>query len=197
MIIKGDWSSFLDLEGEELLFVTRRHPFVIIYPLFILGFLTIIFLTSAIFLYTKIFPSFTMLIASVLMIFSISLTLSIYSYIYWYFHLYVLTNRKILEVKYTPLFSHIVNDIFLDKVACTEIDLSSRGFFNELIDMGDLTITFDRPTHEEEFVLHGIKGCDDLGKFLTQKLMIGNNIQQESAVIWMRNRNNIITKPAI
>lgn len=197
MIIKGDWGSFLDLEVEELFFVKRQHPFVIVYPLFILLLLTVTFLTSAVFLYTRVFPSVAMLIISWLMIISISMTLTIYTYIYWYFHLYILTNRKILEVKYTPLFSHIVNDIFLDKVNCTEIDLDSRGFFNELIDMGDLTITFDRPTHEEEFVLHNIKGCDDLGKFLTQKLMIGSSPLQDSSVIWMRNKNNIVTKPAV
>ncbi len=97
---------------------------------------------------------------------------------------------------YTPLYSHVVNDIFLDKVNCTEIDLSSQGFFHELIDMGNLTITFDRPTHQEEFVLQDIKNCDEIGKFLTQHLMAGRR-QAVGEMIWMKQRNNLYPKAAV
>ena len=127
---------------------------------------------------------------------SIGISISAYSLVYWYFHIYVLTNKKILEVKYTPLFSHVVNDIFLDKVNCTEIDLSSNGFFNELIGMGNVSITFDRPTSQEVFLLQDIKDCDKIGKFLTQKLMAGGE-NELGNIIWMRNRGNAIPGAAI
>ncbi|HUQ85275.1 MAG TPA: hypothetical protein VM077_03025 [Candidatus Limnocylindrales bacterium] len=196
MVIKGDWDNFLNLEGEELLFVKRRHPFIIIYPLFLISTFTVIFSLFSQFLFTFIVPSFPLFIATTLLICSFSMSLMIYSYIYWYFHLYILTTRKILEVKYTPLFAHVVNDIFLDKVNCTEIDLSSKGFFHELIDMGDLIITFDRPTHQEEFILQDVKDCDELGKFLTQKLM-DRNSEMAGETIWLRGRARIRPKIAI
>lgn len=187
MIIKGDWSRFADLPDEELFLVKRKHPFIIIPSLLLLVFLTIAAGGAAFYFFTSIFPSTSLLIASILVILSIVVSGVIHTYIYWYFHLYVVTNKKILEVKYAPLFSHVVNDIFLNNVNCTEIDLKSNGFFHELIDMGDLTITFDRPTHQEEFTLSDIKNCDLTGKYLTRKLMDGS-IQRAENVIWMKSR---------
>lgn len=81
-----------------------------------------------------------------------------------------------------------MNDILLDKVNCTEIDLRRTGFVNELIDMGDVAITFDRPTRQEEFVLKDIESSYRLGIFLTKQLLDhkGTSLQQ-SQTIWLRN----------
>jgi hypothetical protein len=187
MIIRGDWSRFIDLPDEELFLVKRKHPFVIIPSLLLVTILASAAVLAAFFIFTRFIPSTPLLIASFLIILSFAVSGVIHAYIYWYFHLYVLTNKKILEVKYAPLFSHVVNDIFLDNVNCTEIDLKSNGFFHELIDMGDLTITFDRPTHQEEFTLSDIKDCDMIGKYLTRRLMDGSTHEAEN-VIWMRAR---------
>lgn len=99
--------------------------------------------------------------------------------------MYILTTRKILEISYNPLSSRIVNDILLDHVNCTEIDLRTHGFFNELIGMGDIVITFDRPTHQEEFVFRDVKECHDLGRFLTRQLM-DRHVQNMMQPIWFR-----------
>lgn len=196
MVSKGDWNTFLDMEGEELLLVTRKHIFRVISPLLVTWLTASLFGLAAYFLFIRIIFSVPLFVLSLMLIVSIGISLGVYSWAYWYFHLYILTNRKILEVMYTPLYSHVVNDIFLDKVNCTEIDLSSKGFFHELIDMGDLTITFDRPTHQEEFVLQDIMNCDEVGKFLTQKLMAGRN-RDLGEMIWMRERNNLFPKAAV
>lgn len=189
MIIKGDWSRFTDLPDEELLLVKRKHPFIIIPTLLLISILSVVGIFSAYFVFANISSSFPLFMASAFFISSLAISGAIHAYIYWYFHLYVLTNKKILEVKYAPLFSHVVNDIFLDNVNCTEIDLSSSGFFHELIDMGDLTITFDRPTHQEEFTLQDIKDCDTIGKYLTRKLMDGSIHHEAEKLIWMRPKN--------
>jgi membrane-associated HD superfamily phosphohydrolase len=196
MIIKGNWSNFLGLKGEELLLVQRRHIFLLVYPIFLNFLIFSIFSAAAYFIFSYVLPSIPLLIISLLLMLCMAISLSIYTAVYWYFHLYILTNRKILEVKYTPLFSHVVNDIFLDKVNCTEIDLSSKGFLHELIDMGDVTITFDRPTHQEEFVLQNIKNCDEIGRFLTQKLMDGRK-ERLGDILWFRSRSNLVSKPII
>lgn len=196
MVNKGDWSTFLDMEGEELLLVTRKHIFRVISPLLITWMTASLFGLAAYLLFIQIIFSIPIFVLSLMLIISIGISVAVYSWVYWYFHLYILTNRKILEVIYTPLYSHVVNDIFLDKVNCTEIDLSSKGFFHELIDMGDLTITFDRPTHQEEFVLQDIKSCDEVGKFLTQKLMAGRG-GESGEMIWMRSRSNLARKAVI
>ncbi len=196
MIIEGNWESFLNLKDEQLLFVIRRHIFTLIYPISLTIILASVFELIAFFLFFTIIRSLPLFVITFLVIATIALSLITYSVVYWYFHLYVLTNRKLLEVWYTPLFSHMVNDIFLDKVNCTEIDLSSNGFFHELIDMGNISITFDRPTHEEEFVLRDIKNCDALSKFLMQNVM-DNAIEKREEAVFVRPRARFIRKVVV
>jgi hypothetical protein len=196
MIIKGEWGRFIDLPNEEILLVKRKHPFVIIFPLILIALFAFISFFGVFYILNNSFFSFPIYIASLFVILSSSISGAIFIAIYWYFHLYILTSRKILEVKYTPLFSHVVNDIFLDNVSCTEVDLKSSGFFHEIIDMGDITITFDRPTHQEEFTLSDIKDCDEIGKFLVQKLMNTAN-QSNGNIIWMRGKRGIVEEAAI
>lgn len=195
MIIKGDWSNFLNLKGEELFLVKRRHIFILLYPIILILFLASVFTLTSYVVYNYFIHSFPLLITTIFLLFSLTMSSIAYAIVNWYFHIYILTNRKILEVWYTPLSNHVVNDVFLDRVNCTEIDLSSKGFFHELIDMGDLTITFDRPTHQEEFVLRDLKNCDGIDKLLTQKFL--DNVQRKEEGIWMRPRSRWLPKPAI
>lgn len=196
MIIKGDWNNFLDLQGEELFLVQRKHIFTLISPILLIISFFLMFAVLSFLLFYYIFASMMLFVLSLLLFVSISMSLSVYSFAYWYYNLYILTSKKILEVKYSPLSSHVINDIFLEKVNCTEIDLSTKGFFHELIDMGDLTITFDRPTHQEEFMLQNIKNCDDIGKFLTQKLM-DKKREMAGETLWFRSKNTFIPKAAV
>ncbi len=74
----------------------------------------------------------------------------------------------------------------LDRVNCTEIDLRTNGFMNELMDMGDIAITFDRPTHQEEFILKDIQGSHELANFLTQQLLDGRQLDISPQTIWFK-----------
>jgi hypothetical protein len=56
-------------------------------------------------------------------------------------------------------------------VNCTEIDLKKNGIMGEFFDLGNVTITFDRPTHQEEFILEDLTDCERVGNFLTRELM--------------------------
>lgn len=171
LIAKGNWDSFLTLANEELLLVQRRHIFVILLPIFLTSFVVILFIFASFVLFIQFFNSIPLFIIAALLIVSAGLSLIVKVIIDWYFHIYILTNRKILEIWYTPLASYTVNDILLDKVNCTEIDLNIHGFVHELIDMGDVVITFDRPTHEEEFILKDIPRPEKIERYLTRTLM--------------------------
>jgi hypothetical protein len=193
MITRGNWNIFLTLKGEELLLVKRKHPFVVTIPIIIICCLTIFFITSAFILFQNIFFSPSLFYVTTLLLISIAISLSTKNIVDWYFHMYILTNRKILELRYTPLTSYIVNDVMLDRVNCTEVDLQSNGFFNEIIDMGDICITFDRPTRREEFVLKDIQGSHELATYLTQQLLDGtpqsSALLQPQNTIWFRQHN--------
>lgn len=193
MIIKGDWKKFLTLRNEELLLVKRRHPFVIFFPILFTAIACMFFISGAYVLFNFLLFSPSLFFISMLIILSITTSIVTKMLIDWYFHMYILTNRRILELRYTPLTSFVTNDIMLDRVSCTEIDLQSNGFINELMDIGDVLITFDRPTHQEVFTLKDIQGHHELARYLTQQLMDGHeHIQMHP--IWFRDRKIAIAK---
>lgn len=171
MITSGNWRNFLTLEGEKLLLVKRSHPFVVILPSIALFVLTLLLLIILFFFLIVLTSAVQLFLVSSLVIISLFFTFLMKCILDWHFHLYILTTRKILEVWYTPLYSYIVNDVLLDSVNCTQIDIQRNGLFEELLDMGDIVITFDRPTHQDEFVLRNIKQCYQLSTYLTKSLI--------------------------
>lgn len=177
IIANGNWKAFLTLKGEKLLLVIRKHPFVVIFPIITLIILTALFLVSAYILFQRVFNSFPLFVTSSLLLISVTIGIIAKLVVDWYFHVYILTNRKILEFRYTPLTSYVVNDIMLDRVFCTEVDYQTSGIIQDIFDIGDIIITFDRPTHQEEFILHDIQSCSRIGTFLTQQLMDGNTYE--------------------
>ncbi len=183
-IATGDWKTFLTLRDENLLLVVRKHPYVVIFPILFLLILAVFFIGSAYFFFDRIFSSFSLFIVSSLIVISFSIGIIAKLIIDWYFHIYLLTNRKILEFRYTPLTSYVVNDVMLDRVYCTEIDFQTNGFVEDLIDLGDIIITFDRPTHQEEFIMKDIQACHEVGNFLTQQLLDGNPKNDSFNPIW-------------
>lgn len=163
-------SNFFTLPGEKLLLATRKHWFVLAIPLVITGIVSFMFVIFSSFL-LLFFPSFPILFfLTTLVIVLFTLSYDIKLIIDWYFHIYLVTSRKILEVCYSPFFSYNVNDVLLDQVRCTEVDVRTDGIVNELLNLGDVTVTFDRPTHQEAFVFLGISDPKKVGIFLGDAL---------------------------
>lgn len=74
----------------------------------------------------------------------------------------------------------------LDRVRCTEIDVKTNGILNEMFDIGTITLTFDRPTHREEFMLEDIKRPHQIGNYLSRVL---ESIEYgESNVYWYKSK---------
>lgn len=188
MITHGDWNVFITLKDEHLLLVKRKHPFVMLMPIFTINCLALFFISSGFVLFQEFLLSSSLFVVTMLLLISITVSLITKIIIDWYFHIYILTNRKILELRYTPLTSYLVNDVMLDRVNCTEIDLRTHGFLNELIDMGDILITFDRPTSREEFILKDVQGSHALATYLTQQLLDVKQPEMLSQPIWFKER---------
>lgn len=88
----------------------------------------------------------------------------------WYFHFYIVTNRKILEVWHSPLISHSTNEVLLDQVRVTEIDVATGGIVEELLNIGSIKLVFDRPSHDESFTLKNIENPKKVGSLLADNL---------------------------
>jgi hypothetical protein len=176
-ICTGNWQTFITLKGEKLLMAIRKHPFVLAMPIIAVIVLTGVLLIAGFVLFNRVYYSLPLLAASSLLLVSFALAVIAKLIIDWYFHIYILTNRKLFEFRYTPLTSYLVNEIMLDRVYCTEVDSQTNGFLHDLLDLGDVIITFDRPTHQEEFVLRDIQYCNQIGTFLTKQLMDGKQYE--------------------
>lgn len=190
MVLQGKQNDglnpFITTSGERLLVATRQHGLILAYSLFITITLGVIFLLFAsIFLF--LLHSLILFIASSFVIIILILNAVLKNVVDWYFHLYIVTSRKIIDASYAPLFSHALNEVILEQVRCTEIDIQMGGVINEIIDMGDVMITFDRPTHQEEFVLANIKNPKKVGIFLGDVLDIMKRPQTE--INWYRAKN--------
>ncbi|OGH15970.1 MAG: hypothetical protein A3C30_04000 [Candidatus Levybacteria bacterium RIFCSPHIGHO2_02_FULL_40_18] len=180
-------SKFLTLPGEELILVQRKHWSIFVFPsLFAVA---IVLLSFIIFL--VLYPFFPSLLPLIIIAFSLififTFTMVLKSIVDWYFNLYIVTNRKITEVAYRPLSARHVNEVLLDQVRCTEIDTRIEGIINELLDVGDVIITFDRPTHQVEFVFTSIPNPKKIESHLHRTLSPTNpyvNSQVKDANAW-------------
>lgn len=162
--------GFLSLPGERLLFFKRQH-WIVILPLVVSVFLIV--LASIIISYivfVTVFSQFFFFLTFLL--FALVGTVLFLTKVLteWYFHLYVITTKKIIELSYRPLCSDTINDVLLSQVRCTEVDVRTKGFIHELFDIGDIAVTFDRPTHQEEFIFCDIKNPREMGLFLMNAL---------------------------
>lgn len=144
---------FMTLPGEKLIFVQRKHWFSFVFPLISLTAVYIVSILGLI-IASSLFLSYIELFLSLGLFITILTATSIGKFIVdWYFNFFVITSKKLIEVSHRPLTSRHTNEILLDQVKCTEIDTRIEGAIHELLDIGDVIITFDRPTHQEEFVL--------------------------------------------
>ncbi len=157
--------------NEEIILIKRKHKFLLYFPIFLVVVLDVflIIISSSIFLFLHLsWLSYISLIGIAIIIGLILISKNI---IEWSFHWYLMTNKKIMEICYVPLTTYYINDILLGQVKCTEIDIHADGLINELLDMGAISITFDRPTHEEGFFLRNIHSARRIGLFLTDYLL--------------------------
>lgn len=177
-------SEYLNLPGERLLIAKRQHWFVLVGPVFLTFFSAVIVIIFS--FVVSSFLSFQMLtVVFGLSLVTILVTCSLLTKIVvdWYYHLYIVTTRKILDVWSAPLFSDNVNDVFLDQVRTTEVDTKVDNVVNQFFDVGDVIIAFDRPSKEKVFVLSSIRNPRQTGMYLGDTL---ESIMQSSPVWFVK-----------
>ena len=190
-LASNDLKGCLSLPDEEIIIAKRKHILVLIATsvsiLFTGIFATslLIYLLSTTIRSTPLTISFV-LIALTLTFFAISKTI-----VDWYYHIYIVTTRKILEVKCIPFFSDTIDNVFLDQVRTTEVDTIIPSFMHELLDIGSVTVAFDRPSHDEVYTLSNIKNPRETAKFLADAL---ENLMRPASVWFNHEGSNEITK---
>ncbi len=186
------WSNSLALEAEKILFLQRKHWFVLLPVLFsvsvtiILGFIALDYLILG---FSVDFLTSIVLLLSLL---TLSSSILIKALTEWYFTVYILTSRRLLEICYTPLASYVLNNVLLEQVRCTEIDTATNGWLYKYLNIGDIIITFDRPTHRDAFILQSIKNFHVLSRQLCSLLLPVQSPQQN--LLKERSNSNLPAK---
>lgn len=173
-LIRTVRSKFISLPEEKLILVQRRHPWVFILPVAAALIFGIISSIASLLILPFVLLYLHLFIPVVFLLFIFISSVTIKTVVNWYFNLYIVTNRKIIEVTFKPLSSREIDEVLLDQVKCTEIDARTGGIINELLDMGDVTITFDRPTHHEEFLFSNVQNPKRVETYLENALIADN-----------------------
>lgn len=161
---------FLTLPGERLIIAKRQHWAVLIMPLLLILCIGSVSFPLSYVVFVQYLQDALLFVAGSFLIVAVMTTFIIHRLIDWCFHIYILTDRKILEVSFVPMFSQVINDVFLDQVRTTEIDIKIDNFVNEFLDVGDVVIEFDRPSHDERFTLKDIKSPRRTGILIADAL---------------------------
>lgn len=178
---------FISLPSETLLLTTRGHWFMLAPPFLLTTIAASFFTLSIISIFLFLLPLLSLLILFLLLITTISFSLISHILVAWYYHVYIVTTHKIIEITYIPLSHHLINEVLLNQVRCTEIDVKTKGIINEILNKGDVIITFDRPTHQEEFVLSNIAKPSQTAIFLSDNLI---NIRREvTSPVWYQTKD--------
>lgn len=169
-LTENDLKGCLTLPDEKIVIAKRKHPLIpitISLAIFFVG-----LFATALFTYVLTITSqpLNLTISFILIVLSLTSFAISKTIIDWYYHIYIVTTRKILEVKCVPFFSDMIDDVFLDQVRTTEVDTLIPSFIHELLDIGSVTVAFDRPSHDEVYTLSNIHNPRETASFLADSL---------------------------
>jgi uncharacterized membrane protein YdbT with pleckstrin-like domain len=120
-------------EGEELLFVFRRHPIAMRKGFWLL---LIPFTLSS--LPVFIWPNVLEVYWSPLVGFGIGLVLFFYHFLMWYYTVYIVTNQRLRQVTQKGFFGKDVVELGLSKVQ--SISYNVPGFSGEILGFGTIVV---------------------------------------------------------
>lgn len=192
-IINVDCSKFLTFEEETILVAVKKHPFTLIANFAVIGFV-LLFLVVILFVGIYFITSFFILLVGTITIGLLGTGLIIHTLIDSYYHIFIVTNRKLLEVRFLPFAQSVVNEILLDQVKCTELDMKCDGFIHNIFNIGSVMLTFDRPTHQEVFLIPHISDYRKIGMIISQVIVaqrqvVKENQNMEAKEIWFKVPN--------
>ena len=120
-------------DGEELLFIFRRHIITMRKGLYLL-FLSIVLTSFPLFIWDFNYQLFYLSLGGILL----GIILFFYHFILWYFSVYIVTNQRIRQIAQKGLFGREVIDLKLSKVQ--NVSYSIPGINGEVLHFGTIVI---------------------------------------------------------
>lgn len=156
------------LPDERIIIEARAHKLILIVPIIVTLVFLALFVAGFAVLFLNVIPN-PMLFVSGVMVGSAAAASAITKIVTdWYYHLYSITTRRIIEHTSNPLFSERINEVLLDQVRIIEVDINMSGIVEDLLNIGDVIVAFDRPSHQETFVMSHIENPAEVGEVLAK-----------------------------
>lgn len=189
-IMKPIFDSPLVNPLEKILLRKRQHWFTLFISILASMLIGLMLMLLNYSIFSLVLHNYGLLLTFTLIIFLSISTVIAKLIADWHCHFYLLTNRRVLEVSYKPLFANHINNVLLNQVKSTEIDIEKKGFINQILDIGNVMITFDRPTHQEEFCFINIQDPRSVGFLLADVLDMNKaELDLMAAPIWYRTKD--------
>lgn len=167
------------LDGEELLFVFRKHPIVmrkgliiasigILLPMLIIMALTFIYANNP----DKL-PTLTTFYIALVASFVLAAVLMLPSWITWFYSVFIVTDQRFIQITQKGLWKRSVVDIGLSQIQMVNYEVS--GFQETLLGFGTImmqTFVGDLVIHD---VHHPAKTQKKLLGILREKGIVANN----------------------
>lgn len=183
--------KFMLFDNEELIFATREHWLPLVVRLIRSGAASLVIASVVAGVLIAFLGSVSLSIGFFFLILLIGGIAAIRDLIHWSFHIYIATSKQIIEVHYSPLLSEAINSVLLDQIRCTEIDVEMYGLIPELLGIGNVELTFDRPTHKEEFIIRDIRSPRKIASLLSGQIHQNPQVvSQQSQLLWTRGDEN-------
>ena len=167
-------------EDEDVLMVFRQHALVMRKPLILGLFVILLVIIPFDFTYTLEHPAVENIALKLLIFLPIIVVLVwIYAWIGWYYSVYIVTPRRIVEIKQKGLFNRQVNEWRMELIQ--NVNYHVKGFQAVLFGYGDITAhtfsgEFVMPTIHKPVEIHDrlIQIIHEAGGVSTEKLLSGS-----------------------
>lgn len=147
------------LDGEEMLLLFRKHPVVMRKELIIASFMLLLGTLPSF-----VRPTFTYLFGGLGIGFLLGGIVMFWAWIGWYFSIYALTDKRLLQIKQKGLFNRSVVDISNDQISMVNYEI--KGMQETLLGFGTITVQ----TYVGELVIKDVEHPKKVHKKLTALL---------------------------
>jgi uncharacterized membrane protein YdbT with pleckstrin-like domain len=168
-------------KDEELFYILRRHPITnlgwILLTLFLILFPVISLpLVSNLREFLLVYIPDKYELISIVIWYNFTLFITFESFLMWYFNVYIITNKRVIDVDFHGLWRKRVSETSLDNIQ--DATYETHNFFHILFNYGNISIQTAAEKREFEFVgiPHPDKVHDKLTNLVVEyKQKHGNN----------------------
>ncbi len=134
--------------GEEVVLVFRQHPVVLRRPL-IYGLLAIVISILPLDFITDE-NLFSIFIKVTIAVFVLTLVYWFYHWLGWYYSVYILTDRRLIDIRQKGFFNRRVSEVGFEKIQ--SINYHIKGFQAAIMKFGDITVQ----TYTTQWILKNV-----------------------------------------